>query len=176
MASTIPLHEISIRTSLQPGDLGYVMYRHGRLYGEEYGYGPGFEAYVGAGLHEFYSQYDPARDATWICAHGPDSIGFLLCMHRPDNAAQLRYFYLERAYRGLGLGSRLLQLFLQHLQDKGYRSAYLWTTAEQVQAAALYTRYGFVRTAEKPSTTFGKPLLEQRYDLFAVPPSAGSSR
>jgi peptidyl-dipeptidase Dcp len=46
-----------------------------------------------------------------------------------------------------------------------YRSAFLWTVHELPVAAALYKRFGFTLAEEKPSTAFGKPLREQRYDL-----------
>ncbi|HYE54504.1 MAG TPA: GNAT family N-acetyltransferase, partial [Chitinophagaceae bacterium] len=40
------LEHISIRTTLKPGDIGYVTYLHGHLYQQEYQYGISFEAYV----------------------------------------------------------------------------------------------------------------------------------
>jgi len=79
------IHDISIRTELKPGDLGYVMYRHGRLYHEEYGFGVVFETYVGEGLHEFYKNYDRDKDCVWICEHQAQMVGFLLLMHRQNN-------------------------------------------------------------------------------------------
>jgi hypothetical protein len=96
MNTMIDLNNISIRTELQPGDLGFVIYRHGKMYGDEYGYGIAFETYVAMGLYEFYQNYDPEKDWVWICEHNKNIVGFLLLMHRENNAAQLRYFYLER--------------------------------------------------------------------------------
>jgi ribosomal protein S18 acetylase RimI-like enzyme len=156
---------VSIRTELKPGDLGYVVYRHGKLYAQENGYGIAFEAYVAAGLAEFYQSYDAEKDRVWICEEGDKIIGFLLLMHRGETAAQLRYFYLEPNRRGIGLGSELMRLFMDFLKEKGYQSAYLWTTNEQTAAASLYERYGFQLTEEKESNAFGKPLIEQRFDL-----------
>lgn len=156
---------ISIRTELKPGDLGFVVYRHGKLYAQENGYGIAFEAYVAQGLAEFYHSYDAEKDCVWICETEDKIIGFLLLMHRKETTAQLRYFYLEPEYRGIGLGNRLMRLFMDFLKEKGYRSAYLWTTNEQSAAAALYRRYGFELTEEKESNEFGKPLIEQRFDL-----------
>jgi len=46
------LSEVSIRTVLQPGDLGFIIHRHGVIYAEEYGYGISFETYVANGLYE----------------------------------------------------------------------------------------------------------------------------
>lgn len=165
MKGTINPQEISIRTTLQPGDIGYVVYRHGKLYGDEYGYGVSFESYVAAGLAEFYKSYDPSKDRVWIAEHNGVIVGFLLLMHREGNAAQLRYFYLEADYRGIGLGKRLMELYMEFLRSCNYKSSYLWTTDELPAAAALYRKAGFRLTEEKESTAFGKALKEQRYDL-----------
>jgi peptidyl-dipeptidase Dcp len=159
------IDEITIRTNIEPGDLGYVTHRHGKLYSEEYNYGISFETYVGKGMHEFYKNYDPELDRVWICEHNKSIIGFLLLMHRENNTAQLRYFYLEPVYRGIGLGRKLMKLYLDFLKEKKYQSCYLWTTNEQHTAALLYKKYGFVLTEEIDSISFGKPLKEQRYDL-----------
>jgi len=164
----VKVDDIRVRNDLQPGDLGYVIHMHGQLYGIEYNYGVAFEMYVARGLAEFYRQYDPAKDRVWICEHGDRIVGFLLLMHREENAAQLRYFLLDPEYRGIGLGKRLMDRYMDFLRECGYKSSYLWTTHEQEAAAALYKRYGFVLTEEKESTAFGKRLKEQRYDLTAV--------
>jgi peptidyl-dipeptidase Dcp len=165
MKSKFSLQDISIRTELQPGDLGYVIYMHGDLYKREYGYGTPFEAYVAKGLCEFYDKYNPARERAWICEHNDRMIGFLLLMDR-GNAAQLRYFLIQPEYRGVGLGSKLMSMYMDFLQECGYRASYLWTTHELTTAAFLYKRVGFKLTEEKESTAFGKLLQEQRYDLL----------
>jgi len=159
------MENICIRTELRPGDLGYVIHRHGVLYAKEYGYSVAFEAYVAAGLYEFYKHYDEERDRVWICEQGDQMIGFMLLMHREGNSAQLRYFYLEPAYRGLGLGRQLMELFMAFFYEKKYQSAYLWTTHELKAAASLYTRHGFQLTESVDSSAFGKPLQEQRYSM-----------
>ena len=157
---------ISITTELKSGDLGYIIYLHGWLYKEEYGYGISFETYVAKGLYEFYSEYDKEKDCVWICGHQNLIVGFLLLMHRQNNAAQLRYFILLPQYRGIGLGRKLMQLFMQWLKDHHYQSAYLWTTDEQTTAAELYKKFGFKLVEEFNSTSFGKSLKEQRYELI----------
>ncbi|MCB0628368.1 MAG: GNAT family N-acetyltransferase [Saprospiraceae bacterium] len=165
MQQIITLDDIHIRTELRSGDLTYVAYRHARIYKEECDYGIPFESYVCAGLHEFYQQYNPDKDRVWVCEHQDRIIGFLLLMHRAENAAQFRYFYLEPEYRGLGLGKRLMQYFMEALRVGQYESAYLWTTDEQITAIALYERFGFRKTDEKASDSFGRRVLEQRFEL-----------
>ena len=161
----VTLDDISIRTELQPGDIGYVIHLHGVLYAREYGYRVQFESYVARGLSEFYENYDPERNRVWVCEHNGRMIGFLLLMDR-GKAAQLRYYLIEPEYRGIGLGAKLLGLYMDFLRACGYQECYLWTTHELSTAAFLYKRLGFQLTEEKESTAFGKPLIEQRYDLI----------
>jgi len=165
MTSIINSEDIVIRTELKAGDIGYVTFLHGVLYKQEYNYGISFESYVAAGLHEFYQHYNPLKDRAWICEHHEAIIGFLLLMHRENNAAQLRYFILKPEYRGIGLGKKLMNLYMHFLKAAGYTSSYLWTTNELPAAAHLYKQHGFRLTDEKESTAFGKFLKEQRYVL-----------
>ena len=85
----INLDEILIRSELKPGDMGYVIYLHGTLYNQEYGYGLEFEKYVAKGVLEFWKNYDPRKDRVWICEHDGQIIGSLFLMNRGEEA-QLR--------------------------------------------------------------------------------------
>lgn len=161
----VSIDDISIRTELRPGDIGYVTYMHGDLYHKEYGYGLQFEGYVAKGLCEFYEKYDPGRSRIWACEHDDRMIGFLLLMDR-GASAQLRYFLIEPEYRGIGLGTKLLNLYMDFLYQCEYKASYLWTTHELETAAFLYKRHGFNLTEEKESISFGKHLIEQRYELM----------
>ncbi|MES2113039.1 MAG: GNAT family N-acetyltransferase [Bacteroidota bacterium] len=162
----VNIDDITIRTELRPGDIGYITWMHGDIYSRENGFGISFEAYVAKGLYEFYKDYDIELDRVWVAEHGSRIVGFLLLMHRENNAAQLRYFLFDPDYRGIGLGKKLVGLFMDFLKAKGYRSCYLWTTDEQDAAAAIYKKLGFILTDEVESTAFGKPLKEHRYELL----------
>lgn len=158
------LNDITIRTELRPGDLGYVAYLHGKLYSEEYQYKIQFEAYVLKGLAEFYEKYNPANNRVWVCEHNGRMIGFLLLMNRGE-AAQLRYFLIEPAYRGIGLGKKLMNLYMEFLQQCNYKESYLLTTHELPAAAHLYKNMGFQLIDQKESDSFGKKVYEQHYLL-----------
>ncbi|HTI57960.1 helix-turn-helix domain-containing GNAT family N-acetyltransferase [Mucilaginibacter sp.] len=157
--------EINIRTTLLPGDLGYIAFLHGKVYAEECSYGLNFEGYVLESLGEFAHQYNPYKDRVWICEHLGKIVGFLAAVNR-GQSAQLRYFILLEEYRGMGLGKKLMDSFMEYLKEQRLSAAYLWTTNEQQTATALYKRYGFQLTEEKPSKAFDKELTEQRYDLI----------
>lgn len=161
----VQLNNIIIRNDFHSGDVGYIIYLHGKLYKEEYNYGIEFEMYVAKGLLEFLENYDPQKDQIWICEYQNKIIGSLVLMHRENNAAQLRYFLTKPEFRGIGLGKKLMELFLNFLHQGKYRSSFLWTTEEQKSAATLYKKSGFILTEEKFSDAFGKKVKEQRYDL-----------
>ena len=99
MNQSIKLEDVSIRTELRPGDIGYVIHMHGDLYKKECNYGIEFETYVAKGLAEFSEQYKTGKDCVWICEHENKVIGFLALVHRGE-AAQLRYFLAD------GIGDR----------------------------------------------------------------------
>jgi ribosomal protein S18 acetylase RimI-like enzyme len=166
MYSTVKpdLSAIQVRNNLLPGDLGYIAHVHGDLYAKECGYGLKFEAYVLEGLKDFAHEYDAAKDKIWICEHQNRIIGFLIAQHR-TNAIQLRYFIFLPEYRGVGLGKKLMDEFIDFMKLSNCPHAYLWTTNEQYAAIALYEKYGFKLSEEKPSNEFGKQLVERRYDL-----------
>ena len=157
---------IHIRTTLRPGDIGFLTYLHGLIYYKECGYGLRFESYVAQGLCEFYTNYNADRDCVWICEKDDNIIGSLVLMHRDDNMAQLRYFLLLQQYRSIGLGGHLFQLFMEQLHQKKYRGAYLHTTDELQAAASLYKGVGFQLVQEIDSAIFDKPVKEQRYELI----------
>jgi len=163
--NNIKLEEITIRTLLKPGDIGYVTYMHGYLYQKEYGYGVSFEAYVARGFYEFFEHYNPEFDRVWVAEHDNKIVGFLLLMHRQARVAQLRYFILDPAYRGIGLGKKMSGLYMDYFNEKGYEKSYLWTTNELFIAGNIYRKMGFQLTDEIASESFGKPLKEQRYEL-----------
>jgi ribosomal protein S18 acetylase RimI-like enzyme len=163
------LDDISIRHSFYPGDIGYIIHLHGHLYAAEYNYGLEFETYVAEGVLEFYKRFDPQQERIWICEHDHKIIGFLLLMHRgdtPRRTAQLRYFLIHPDYRGIGLGKKLMDLFMEFLHRSRYTAAYLLTTHELEAAASLYRRHGFNLTEEFKSSAFGKSVREQRYEFM----------
>ena len=162
---TFSIEDINIRTNIHPGDLGYIIHRHGSMYAKEYNHGVSFEIYVAQGICEFYQNYDTKKDRVWICEHNGKIIGSLFLQHRKNRIAQLRYFYLENEYRGLGLGKLLMNRFMEFYKQCGYSSSYLWTTNELNVAAAIYNKHGYKLVKEEKTNLFGKELVERMYQL-----------
>ncbi|GAA0880500.1 hypothetical protein GCM10009119_34700 [Algoriphagus jejuensis] len=157
------MENFSIRNTLRSGDLGQVAYLHGKIYAEEHGFGFGFETYVMESLVEFHRQFDPEKDRVWVVEAQGKMVGFLLLMHRPENQAQLRYFILEKAYRGIGLGKILMAEWMAFYHEKAYSSAYLYTTSGLDPAVHLYKSVGFHKDSESQSVEFGVPMNQILY-------------
>ena len=164
MKQALDIDNITIRTEIKPGDMGFITYLHGILYDKEYSYSYDFERYVAVGLNEFLEHYDDARDRLWIVEDHGQIVGSILIMGRSGDVAQLRYFILMPEYRGIGLGRKLMQLAMDFCKEAGYRSVYLWTTEELHAAAYLYNHFGFKRTRQVPTSHFGKDVVEDCYD------------
>lgn len=162
----ILLEDIQIRTELKVGDLPFVIQSHSDLYQKEYNYGKTFDYYVIKGIAEFFEVYTPEKSRVWVCEHEGKRIGFLSLIER-GTAAQLRFFFMNKNYRGIGLGNHLMREFIEFLKVKKYKSCYLWTTTEQLAAAALYKKNGFHWVEDMPSnSTFDRPVIEQKYEFI----------
>ena len=157
---------ISIRHERQPGDLGRVISLHAELYAREYGFGIGFETYAVETVAEYLQLDRPDRDRVWIAEMDGRMVGCIGILGRENGEAQLRWFLVDPATRGQGLGRRLVSAALDFCRAADYRSVYLWTVNGLEAAAKLYRDAGFQKTETKPEAIlWGVPLTEERYDL-----------
>ncbi|RAH68554.1 GNAT family N-acetyltransferase [Aspergillus aculeatinus CBS 121060] len=131
----------------RPGDMGWIVHRHGALYAQEYGWNERFEALVAGVTVDFIENYDPARERCWIA---DDRDGqFLGCVmlvndrNSDDNAAKLRLLLVEPSARGLGLGRALIHQCTEFAREAGYARIRLWTNSVLVSARRLYEKEGY---------------------------------
>ncbi|MCI0465385.1 MAG: GNAT family N-acetyltransferase [Gemmataceae bacterium] len=163
---------ITARTSLKPGDLGYIVYLHGIVYAREYGFDPTFEAYVAAPLAAFVRSACE-RERLWIAERGGRIVGCVAIVAAAPQTAQLRWFLVEPSARGAGLGKNLLREAVTFCKESGYESIILWTVSALTAAAHLYQAVGFQKTEEKPGRLWGVDVVEEKYELLL---SSGSER
>jgi len=147
------------------GDASYVSFLHGTLYSEEYGLDSTFELEVGQGITEFVGQFDPGWDGFWVAETGGHVVGAIVIVHRGSELAQLRWFILHPAYRGLGLGRKLMTCAVDFCRDKQFKKVFLWTFDELDAAIHLYRSFGFKRTETETHRRWGRDLTEKRYEL-----------
>jgi len=162
--SSVPAEPYMIR-QLLPGDLGWVVQRHGVVYSEEYGWDQTFEALVARIVADYVDNHDPRRETAWIAEVDGDPVGCVFCVHRDDETAQLRILLVDPKGRGLGIGSRLVTECIRFARRVGYRKMMLWTNDVLVAARRIYEAAGFELISEGPHHSFGHDLVEQVWEL-----------
>lgn len=149
----------------RPGDLGWVVHRHGALYHDEHGWDETFEEFVLRVVNEcLVGQGDRGDDkgtAAWVAELGGEPAGFIACDRRDDTTAQLRLFLVEPSARGMGIGTRLVEECLRFARLAGYRRIMLLTYSVLADARRIYQRAGFQLDDERPERAFGKDLVRQ---------------
>lgn len=151
--------------SHRPGDIGYVIHRHGVLYAEEYGFNDQFDVYVAKGLSEFIEGFNPKKEHLWLAETNGKIVGSVAIVYRDDDTAQLRWLIVEPAERGKNIGKRLVQEAVRFAKQQGYKRVLLWTIDFLTAARQLYYGENFVLTQTKQSEVWGKTLTEEKWEL-----------
>jgi DNA-binding MarR family transcriptional regulator/GNAT superfamily N-acetyltransferase len=148
-----------------PGDIGWVIERHGALYAAEYGLNHKFEALVAKVAGAFLHEHDPARERGWIAERNGVRVGSVFLMRETDETAKLRLLLVEPSARGLGVGKRLVHDCIAFARQVGYRRMTLWTNDILVAARGIYRVAGFHLVSTAPHNDFGPSMVGEEWEL-----------
>jgi DNA-binding MarR family transcriptional regulator len=155
-----------ILRSHQPGDMGWVVHRHGVLYAQEYGYDEHFEALVAEIVANFIQHFDARHERCWIAEKDGEIVGSVFVVKKSKIVAKLRLLLVEPSARGLGIGKRLVDECLRFARQAGYKKMVLWTQSELPAARHIYQQAGFSLVQENAHRDWGRDdLVSQIWEL-----------
>jgi len=158
-----PQPSTSIREH-RPGDIGWVISAHGRLYFEVYGWDVTFEALVAEIAAKFLREFRPGQERCFIAELDGEPVGSAFVVQESQEVAKLRLVLVETRAQGLGLGKRLVREAIAFAGAAGYRRMTLWTNDILHAARAIYIAEGFRLVAEEQHHSFGKDLVGQNWE------------
>lgn len=145
----------------RPGDLGWVVQRHGDLYAREYGYDERFEALVATIVGEYVANHVRARERCWIAELNGERVGSVFLVQKSKTVAKLRLLLVEPTARGHGIGAKLVRLCTEFAREAGYKAITLYTQSELTSARKLYVAEGYELESSTRHRDFGKPCVAE---------------
>ncbi|RRS03399.1 GNAT family N-acetyltransferase [Aquabacterium soli] len=157
----------------RPGDMGWLVSRHGALYARDHQWDMRFEALVARIAADFIDHFDARREACWIAERDGVNIGCVCLVQARDETsrqaiegtAQLRLLLVEPSARGLGLGERLVAECHRFAREAGYRRVRLGTDSLLTGARHIYSKAGYRLISSAPHHSFGQDLVSEMWEL-----------
>ena len=150
----------------RPGDFGWIVAEHARVYSREYNWNDSFEGLVAQIVADFIKNFDQERERCWIAEMDGEPVGCVMVVkdEQPDTA-RIRLLLVAAKARGLGLGQRLTDECIAFAKARGYKKMTLWTHDCLKAARHCYAKRGFMLTSSDSKISFGQKVTSEIWDL-----------
>jgi DNA-binding MarR family transcriptional regulator/GNAT superfamily N-acetyltransferase len=165
LAGEPPVAPAYVLRAHQPGDMGWIVSRHGQIYAQEYGWDARLEALCAEIVAEFVRNFDPQRERCWIAERDGENVGTVMLVKENAEVARLRLLLVDPKARGLGLGTRLVDECIRFARTAGYQQITLWTHSVLTAARHIYEQAGFKLVRRQGHDDFGKRLMGETWEL-----------
>ena len=149
-----------------PREGEYILQKQLEIYEREYGFtSDAWKTYVAEGVLGMLKGYSPEKEHIWLLEVDGSLSGCIAIVQSTEQTAQLRFFFVDPALRGLGAGELLIDSALMFCRAKRYRSVFLWTCSDLAAARHLYDKHGFVLMQKHENSEWGTKVTEERWEL-----------
>lgn len=164
-AGARPARSYTLRNP-RPGDFGWIVAEHARVYSQEYNWDGSFEGLVAQIVADFIKNFDPKWERCWIAEMDGAPVGCVMVVKdEQKDTARIRLLIVASKARGLGLGQRLTDECIAFARSKGYKKITLWTHDCLKAARRCYQKAGFTLTSSDNRMSFGQNVVAEFWDL-----------
>jgi GNAT superfamily N-acetyltransferase len=164
-ATNAELKVIETMNDYPPGLIGTVTALFGRCIAATHGVDWTLDLMISEAQCEFFRRFDSRRDRVWVAMENGIQRGAItIDGPRPEtgrDSARLRFFILDEAVRGCGLGRRMVAEAMRFCRERGYNRVYLTTLPGLDAALRLYYEQGFVLVSQSGKPFHGSAHVEQ---------------
>ncbi len=157
---------IVVRQGYCPGVIASVVGQHASYYAINYGFGAIFERKVATEMSEFMGRIESPLNSTFSAFRGEKFLGSVSLDGEDleEGVSHLRWFIVNPAAQGMGIGNLLLEKATSFVDVQGFERTRLWTFKGLDAARHLYEKHGFVLVRENPGKQWGSEVIEQEFE------------
>lgn len=153
--------KLTIRTHT-PGDIGWIISRHGEIYTREFDFDPDFEIHIANKFVHFFRKEKPVFDTVWIARIDKERVGSIAVSKKFEKKAFINFVLVSDNHRGHGIASKLFDTVIQHCKNYHSEVLELETYDCLKSARNLYHKLGFnITVVNKDVALFGQSLDQE---------------
>ncbi len=150
----------------QPGDIGWIISKHGEIYTQEFEFNPSFETHIANKFVYFFRKEKSPFDTIWICEIDGQRAGSVAVWKKSEEKAFINFVLVLDGYRGHGIANKLFEVVIQHCKDYQFKAIELETYDCLKSARNLYDKLGFaIIQTNKEVTLFGKTMDQEFWQM-----------